>query len=69
MMLGRSQLDTQPQLRLQALTVISFTHLAQTASTHGAMLWRIADKDVKYKFVIANAGGGNTVTFKVTVAK
>ena len=27
------------------------------------------DKDGKYKFVITNSGGENTVTFKVTVAK
>ena len=27
------------------------------------------DKDGKYKFVITNTGGENTVTFKVTVAK
>jgi hypothetical protein len=27
------------------------------------------EKDGKYKFVITNAGGENTVTFKVTVAK
>ena len=27
------------------------------------------DKDGKYKFAITNAGGDNTVTFKVTVAK
>ena len=27
------------------------------------------DKDGKYKFVIMNSGGENTVTFKVTVAK
>jgi uncharacterized cupredoxin-like copper-binding protein len=27
------------------------------------------DKDGKYKFVITNAGGDNTVTFKVKVAK
>ena len=27
------------------------------------------DKDGKYKFVITNSGGENTVTFKVTVAQ